>query len=165
MRGILSRKREFVYIIAIMININNVLAQGVWNIYYLPVDSLKGSFIGKEIRLDFKSFSADTLRGNPDWMERKLLSNEDTVTLILDGECRSYKENWKLYPDHGVLREQSLVSIDKKEVEQIKEIFLESVNESSIIIEVAVYDLKGHKRKQKGIVCKCDIKGILIKVD
>lgn len=165
MKGILGRTRIFFCIIICMIYGKVAQSQGRWDIKYSSIDSINSSFIGIEIRIDFKSFKADTLKESPNWMERKLLSNEDTVVLTLDGESRIYKENWKLYPDHGILREQSLISIDKQEKIQIKEVFLVAIADSAFVIEVISYDSMGEKKKQKGIVYKCNIKGILTRGD
>jgi hypothetical protein len=165
MKRILFRKTAVIVIFAILIFNVKVLAQGSWNIKYLPIDSLNGSYVGKEIRIDFKSFSTDTLNESPEWMERKLLSKEDTIKLIANGMCKSYKESWKLYPDHGVLSDQSLVCLDKHEWVQIREIYLVSISDNSIAIDFLAYDSKGLKKKQKSVLCKCDIKGILIKLD
>src|SRR5262245_34731946 len=104
-------------------------AQGAWNINYLPVKSIDSTFIGKEVRLDFRRNSSDTLTGPIKPFEaRKLLSTSDTVKLEIGKDSMRFVETWKIYVDHGVVSEQFLQCIEEGQSEVwIKELYLKSV--------------------------------------
>ncbi len=127
--------------ISIFFLLNSVLfvnAQGVWNMNYFSIDSLNINWIGKEIRLDFKSSNSDTINGSISLLKiRELLFKRDTVILEIDGEKKEYIENWKLYVDHGVLGDQALMDKNKSQV--IKEQFIESINDSTIVVKMNFY--------------------------
>ncbi len=98
-------------IIALIIfNSLHVFSQGAWNLKYFPTDSLDNSFIGKEIRIDLKSSSTDTLLYSKiDAFDiRWLLYRKDTVSIMIEDYPIDFIEEWRIYPDHGVLREQFL---------------------------------------------------------
>src|SRR5687768_1541104 len=87
-------------IVSFVINIKSAFSQGSWDIDYLPIDSINNSFIGKEIRLDFKSNRVDTLDKAIDvFLIRRLLLNKDTISLTIDGKRYKVKENWIFYVD------------------------------------------------------------------
>ncbi len=91
---------------------SNIEAQGSWNIRYHPIDSVNESFIGKEIRIDFKAQASDQI-GDRKINIRRMLGRRDTVSLTIDRVHRRFLENWKIYVDHGSLVEQTLNSVDK----------------------------------------------------
>ena len=141
-----------------------VFSQGGWFIKYLPTDSLNHTYLGKEIRIDFKSSKDDTLRGEIN--ERKLLSKSDTINLEIDGQILKFSEHWRLYIDYGILKDQFLESIENCERKKIvlKEMFLISINDSSLIVEVVEYDSLNQNKKQKIVVDRSIIKGLLMNI-
>lgn len=154
----------------ILLNIycNNLFAQGAWSIKYLPIDSLNLSYIGKEVRLDFKVSVLDSLYGdsNSIYYERILLSKIDTISLNINGNIFWFVEDWLLYPDHGSLRDQKLKYSGKSKKYKksyIKEFFLIDINETSIVFEVYLYlDKRQTLEKHKVKIEKSVIKGFLI---
>jgi hypothetical protein len=160
--------RKLIYISIILTFCSTgVFSQGAWNINYIPMDSLNNSFLGKEIRIDFKSSGKDVVLGKKDdFNVRRLLSKQDTVILDINGQEIKFIEQWRIYVDHGVLREQFLESLDgsSRNKIQIIEIFLESINDSSLTLEVKIYNLKNEfKANQKITVNRTDIKGVLFR--
>lgn len=123
---------------ALMLGITSIgYSQGGWDLYYLPIDSLKTSLIGEEIRLDFKSYDEDTINGIVGLHIRKLLSTKDTVNIIIDGVQQRYYENWVFYVDHGVLSDQFLKEI--KGNTTIIEIILLDYNNSTLTLNMSFY--------------------------
>lgn len=156
-----------VIIIFLMTNATNAYAQGAWDLRYIPFDSLSHAFIGKEIRIDFKATDTDTLLGDVNVLDiRKLLSKEDTISLVIAGKSIKFKESWNLYVDNGVLVEQTLKSneTNENEVIYIKEMNLQTINKTALTIEVAVYSPAGIS-KELIIINKSLIKGILIRIE
>lgn len=122
-------------------------AQGGWDLAYVPVDSIQSNWIGKEIRLDFKSSSSDNISGDVSSFKiRNLLSKRDTVTLVVNGKEAKYIENWELHVDHGILSDQSLSEISEKYL--INEIFIEAVNDSTITVKINFYKPKKCKSEK-----------------
>ena len=162
--------------LSFLVNIRNSFSQGSWDIDYFVIDSLNNSFIGKVIRLDFKSNDADTLDSVVDaFLVRKLLSNKDTITLKIEGKYYSVKENWKVYVDHGSLQDQTLESVDKSVKHRIviKDMVLVSVDDSAIVINAIIHSSETGKRTNKGRrpkecqirVDKTRVKGFLIDLE
>ena len=151
-----------IFIIVMLSCCTKVFSQGGWFIKYLPTDSLNHTYLGKEIRIDFKSSKDDTLRGEIN--ERKLLSKSDTINLEIDGQILKFSEHWRLYIDYGILKDQFLESIENCERKKIvlKEMFLISINDSSLIVEVVVGDPLNQNKKQKIVVDRSIIKGLLM---
>src|SRR5690606_38032213 len=124
-------------------------AQGEWDMKYAPIDSVNNTWIGKEIRIDFKTSQDDVIIGNVSLFEiRKLLSKKDTVTLKVDEREIDFIEDWKFYVDHGVLSDQTLKATSEEQ--SINELFIESVNDSTIIVKMNFY--KPEKCKSSGMV-------------
>jgi hypothetical protein len=119
---------------------SNAVGQGAWNLKYLSLDSLNESFIGKELRIDFKSKVKHKSK-QTDRNIRKIFSKRDTVTLNLSNQAIRFVENWKIYADHGVVSDQTLQSVGGSDSEQlvIKEMFVRAVLKSSITVEVYTY--------------------------
>ncbi len=112
-------------------------SQGAWNLKYTPIDQLGKELVGSEVRIDFKSSINDTLSGVVSPISiRKLLSNNDTVHLTFDHGREIFIENWKLYPDHGVLNEQELVNLNGS---VIREQILESISKNVLTIRVKIF--------------------------
>lgn len=149
-----------------MISSASAFAQGAWDIRYIPFDSLSPALIGKEVRIDFKTSVTDTLHGEVKALEiRKLLSIEDTISLVLAGESIKFKESWKLYVDHGVLGEQTLERVGTTGDERIyiSEMYLVATDATTLILEVVVCNPSG-KSKESITVNKSDVKGFLLRV-
>jgi len=158
-------KKTFFFIVVILTFNTSVYSQGAWDIRYIPFDSLNTSFIGQEIRIDFRATEIDTLQGEVRIFDvRRLLSKRDSICLTIEGNKVLFIENWVLYPDHGLVREQNLVSVEKtkkgKEKTQITNMFLESINDSTLTIVIVLTSVN---QKQKIVINKSDIKGILVK--
>src|SRR5687767_6711279 len=115
----------------------NSFAQGVWNINYVPTSSVDSTFIGKEIRLDFKRNNTDTIAGTVKSLPiRKLLSTTDTIKLEIGKDSMSFVEVWKIYPDHGVVSEQFLQCLEAGQSEVwIKEFYIKSISRLYFTLE------------------------------
>jgi hypothetical protein len=174
MKNLMSYKSFFKNGIICIIAVTSgagAFSQGAWNIKYMSLDSLNTSFIDKEIRIDFKRSNADSLNGEVNVLDiRRLLSVRDTVDLKINDKSQRFVEQWKFYVDHGDLSEQFLETANKSEKEriQIKEMFLKSINDSSLILEVVMYgsfgENKEQRKKQRLIVNKSVIKGLLVNI-
>lgn len=153
-----------------------MFSQGAWNLKYVPVDSVNNSFINKKIRLDFKKTKDDTINGKVSVFDiRRLLSRQDTVSLNIKGQLYNFIENWKIYDDHGVLSEQTLVSINQKKENDktlvIKEIFIVSIDDTILTLKINIYpdsNCKKTKEDKRGeeleiVISKSILKGILLR--
>lgn len=139
-------------------------SQGGWNMKYIPISSIDTTYLGKEIRIDFKANELDTINGEVKILEiRRLLSNRDSVQLSVNGKEINFIEIWRLYVDQGILREQSLESINNNRI-QIKEIVLKSINDLTLTFEISIYDNKCNPSvmKENIIIKKSKIKGFLV---
>lgn len=159
-------RKRIVFIIAILVCSISVYSQGTWDINYISIGALNTSFIGKEIRIDFKASNVDTVSGEVKTLAiRRLLSKKDTVSLIVNNKSVEFIEHWKLHVDHGVLTDQYLESITKevKKKISIKGMFLESINDDSLILQ-AIVCMPNSKRevKERIVISKSVIKGILV---
>ena len=148
-------------------SVTTSFAQGGWDLAYIPINSIDNNWVGKEVRLDFKSSSSDTISGTVSTLKiRGLLSKKDTVKLKIVGEEKEYLEEWKFYVDHGILSEQNLKGIDN--AYYIKELFIESVNDSTITVKASFYNKEECKSQKKVLsdnkiieIDKKIIKGVL----
>jgi|GEM_PF-1468990 len=159
-------RRKIVCSIVILICSISVYSQGAWDINYISLGALSTSFIGKEIRIDFKAFNADTMSGEVKALGiRKLLSTKDTVSLSINDKSVEFIEHWKFYVDHGVLADHYLESVTKEVKKRIyiKGMFLESINDDSLILQAIVCDPNSKSEvKQKMVISKSVIKGLLV---
>lgn len=158
-------------IIVMMVCNIRAFSQGSCDVKYISLDSLNTSFIGKQIRIDFKSSEFDTLQGEVNVLDiRKMLSSRDTVNLEIGNKSIRFTEKWKVYVDHLALSEQCLESVGKHEKQKIriKEMFLESLNDSSVVLRILFSDSpnqnKKQNKKEKMVIKKSAIKGILVNV-
>jgi len=150
----------------LIISTTDAIAQGGWDIKYIPLNLLNSESIDKEVRIDFKTSITDSLRGEVKVLDiRKVLSNEDTVKLALGGEFVMFKESWKIYIDQGILVDQTLERLGNTDDERtyIREMFLVSINETTLTIDVVVHSPSG-KNRETIIVNKSDIRGLLIRI-
>jgi len=130
-----------------VIAFNSVIAfsQGSWNLQYCHLDSLDNSFVDKEIRIDFKSSITDTLpQETIEALDiRWLLYKKDTVTIVIEDHTIEFIEKWRIYPDHGVLNEQLLETMEekgkKRKKMQIRNMILKSINENSLTLKISIY--------------------------
>lgn len=83
----------------------NGFAQGAWNINYLTLDALNESFLGRELRIDFASSGVGKLKYSYGSNVSTIFADCDTVTLRVLGHAMQFVERWKIYADHGVLRD------------------------------------------------------------
>src|SRR5262245_29122634 len=116
-------------------------AQGAWNIKYVPTSSVDSTFIGKEIRFDFKKDVADSIQrdGKP-ISGRNMLSKEDTVKLVIGDDTTRFVEEWKIYADHGVISEQLLQCIEPGQDEVwIKEFYIKSMSRLYFTVEAVIF--------------------------
>ncbi len=152
-------------LIIVLLGSNNaVYSQGAWDIEYSPIQSVNDSLIGKEIRLDFRTNLADTIKGNVSVLSiRNLLSKKgDIVWLNIAEKSIQFIEDWKIHVDYGTIKDQTLISLDKKII--INEMFLKRINDTSIIIEANVMTNRKSPQSNHNEVIKIDkslIKGIL----
>lgn len=137
-----------------------VVAQGAWDLKYLPTDSVNNSFVGKEVRIDFKSKPSERLGRKTNL--RKLLSHSDTVDFMIDGKSRPFLERWKVYVDHGVLADQTLEGLDEGGL-VIREVFIRAINRDFITVQINCYRLNGSaKSVYEVIIAKSQILGVLV---
>src|SRR6185295_8853601 len=126
---------EVMVIILLMIVTTSVYSQSAWDIEYVSTDSLLSALIGQEMRLDFKASVTDTLQGDEDALStRYLLFREDTICLILGGQSEKFKERWIIYPDWGIIKDQTLEKIDSITDGRvyIREMYLVSINDTTL---------------------------------
>jgi hypothetical protein len=146
----------------------NAFSQGSWDVKYVSLDALNTSFIGKEIRIDFKASGSDTLHGEVSSLRiRKLLSKSDTVNLNINNKPVQFIERWKFYVDDGTLKDQVLESVDKDEKKKIriKEMFLESINDDSLVLQAMVCGPNSKsEEKQRIVISKSLVKGLLVSI-
>ena len=110
----LCRKKIACSIVILICSIS-AYSQGAWDINYISLGALNTSFIGKEIRIDFKASNVDTVNGEVKALAiRKLLSTKDTVSLSINNKSVRFIEHWKFYVDHGALADQYLESLTKE---------------------------------------------------
>lgn len=155
-----------------MTSVTSVFSQGAWNIKYVSIDSLDSASIGKELRIDFKSFISDTLKApvKNGFEVRKLLgAKRDTITLDLDGQFMQFVENWKLYVDQGSISDQILEEVENtaKQKVFIREMYLVSMDERTLTLEVIVHKSLGEKKEQNKktiIINKSIVKGVLLEI-
>jgi hypothetical protein len=155
----------------------SLFSQGAWDLKYISIDSLNSSFINKEVRLDFKTSKDKPINGKVSVFDiRKLLSKQDTVNLDIKGRLYKFIENWKTYVDHGVLTEQTLVSVnqeqenDKKLV--IREMFVVSIDNSTLTLKISIYPASSCKKTKEDkkseeleiVISKSILKGVLLRV-
>jgi hypothetical protein len=138
-------------------------SQGAWNIKYVPTSAVDSTFIGKEIRLDFKRNNTDTITGPVKSLPvRKLLSTTDTVKLEIGKDSMSFVEVWKIYPDHGVVSEQYLQCLEAGQSEVwIKEFYIKSISRLYFTLEAVIYRASSQEKRQVWIP-KARVKGVLI---
>jgi len=152
------------FVLILLFN-SNLIAQGGWDLVYVPVKSINSSFIGKEIRIDFKSSDKDSINGEVDVFSiRRLLSIKDTFKINLSDKPVVFTEEWKLHVDHGILKEQCLISVGKQPGYKICEIFIRAIDESSLSLDVMVCQPNGEKREEKIVLNRIDIKGVLMRI-
>ncbi|UZR99283.1 hypothetical protein [Chondrinema litorale] len=139
-------------------------SQGGWDIVYIPIDSIDSTYLLKEIRIDFKSNENDTVY-NYHGPIVLLISGRDTINLNIDGEAISFIEEWKIYDDEALLREQYLISThpdDQQKYIEIKEMELKQIKADYIFVTAKIHE--GNREKSTKIKIQKDlIKGILIK--
>ena len=138
-------------------------AQGAWNIHYLPTRSIDSTFIGKEVRLDFKRNNSDTIAGPVKSLDiRGLLSTKDTVKLEIGKDSMRFVETWKIYVDHGVVSEQFLQCLEEGQSEVwIKELYLKSVTRLFFTFDAVIFRERSQEKRQIWIP-KSKVKGVLI---
>ena len=140
-------------------------AQGAWNINYIPTRSIDSTFIGKEVRLDFKRNSSDTLSGPVKSLGiRNLLSTKDTVKLEIGKDSMRFVEVWKIHVDHGVVSEQFLQCLEEGQSEVwIRELYLKSVTRLFFTFDAVIFRERSQEKRQIWIP-KAKVKGVLVAV-
>ena len=138
-------------------------AQGAWNINYIPTRSIDSTYIGKEVRLDFKRNSSDTISGIVKSLDiRGLLSTKDTIKLEIGKDSMRFVEVWKIYVDHGVVSEQFLQCLEEGQSEVwIKELYLKSVTRLFFTFDAVIFRERSQEKRQIWIP-KAKVKGVLI---
>lgn len=142
-------------------------SQGGWDLGYVPLDSINESWINKEVRIDFKSTNDDEIKGIVNTFAiRKLLSSKDTITLNIGDSSVKFIEDWKVYVDQGLLKNQYLKSIEAKEC-LIDKIIIEELNNTTIVVKLNFLNLNKCKYDcaSSVVISKFLIKGFLYKKD
>lgn len=135
------------------------MSQGVWDIAYIPVDSMPRMKAGTTVRIDFKS-PVHTKRVNS---IRSLLQYRDTISIQLDGQRMVFQEHWKLYADHGVLTDQFLTNVNHPNKIIIRQVTLRSCTPGEARFDLSVYQGDSHTPIVYTVaIDKSRIAGILI---
>ncbi|MCT4561483.1 MAG: hypothetical protein N4A41_08905 [Crocinitomicaceae bacterium] len=80
--------------------------QGGWDIGYVDIDSVGNEYIGQDVKIDFLK-APETQSVNP--LEiRKIISNEDSAFIEINGKKIQLKERRNIYDDWGFYDEQYL---------------------------------------------------------
>lgn len=108
---------------------NNTFAQGSVDIEYFSIDSINSSFIGKEIRIDFKSLEKSEA-DQPKIAKSALFG--DTFSLEINNKKTVFIEKWVFYIDEKRLKDQSFRSRNLHSDIQIHEMTIEHMNDTSI---------------------------------
>lgn len=142
---------------------NSAFSQGGWDIKYVPTSMVDKTFVGMEIRIDFKDSINDNLCKEKvsKLKVRRLLFSESTVNLVVLGESLTFKEDWNLYVDQGFLKDQFLVDTSNPS-RKINQIYIEDFNKDSFYLR-ATYNIDETEKNINFKVKKKLIKGILIK--
>jgi hypothetical protein len=157
--------KKLIYLALIVTYSPLAFSQGAWNISYLSIHVVDSSLVGKDVRIDFKASDADSVHDSVSGLEiRKLLATKDTVSLTLNNKPIKFMEHWQLYVDHGVLADQYVEGISTNKTEKIylKEMILESINQDTLTILATVYGTNNSKYKQKIVVPRSIVKGLLV---
>lgn len=164
-------KRNCLFLICILLHYCTIgFCQGSWNIKYVPINNVDSFLIGKEVRIDFKKSSKDNFEGKFKTLNiRELLMINDSIKINFQDKLMNFREDWKIFADHGVLKDQSLILFPKKSI-LIKEMFLIGINKNYINVNCYIYEAG---LSQKSIIYKktekilefniSEVKGILIK--
>lgn len=149
--------------IAFIMLFNLVYSQGGWDLKYIPISLVDKSFIGKEIRIDFKDSINDEIHEQKisKFKIRNLLSHESTIDLFILEESLEFKESWNLYVDQGFLNEQFLIN-SLNPSHKIHQIYIENLDEDSFYLR-ANYNINGTEKIISLNIKKKLIKGILTK--
>ncbi len=120
----------------------NAFAQGSVDMEYVAIDSVNQSFIGKEIRINFKSSEEKEANstGIPAFYSARI-SRRDTFSLKIKSESIIFIERWINYIDGASLREQSFRSLYLNNPIQVYEMILEHIDTNSIHVSAIIYDL------------------------
>lgn len=143
----------------------NSYCQGSWNIQYVPTDNIDSSMIDKEIRLDFRKSSKDTLESKTErsYKVRNLLAQEDTIRLEILGEEIRFLEKWRLYADQGHVQDQYLESLDGFDYKgvTIKKMILKKISNNVIYVDADVFK-DGQSHTLEIVIGRGIIKGLLV---
>ena len=169
----LISKNKLIILFVLVVNSFSVFAQGGCNIKYIPIDLLNTNLISKEIRLDFKSTDLDVIKETPNIFEiRRLLSTKDTITINVGKKNIAFIENWELRVDECILSKQTLNGVCRKNKKQIREVFLVSYDDKSLVLKIRLYKQNksnsktATKYKEETVsVLKSKIKGVITLVD
>ena len=119
--------------------------QGGWDIGYIYIDSLNSSGIGKDVKLDFigelnSDASALSFRG--------FISNEDTITLVVDEEEIELIEKRNIQVDWGFYDELYLecTGYSSNQLLRIYHTIIEEINENSVKCRLYI-EISGKNRK------------------
>lgn len=155
--------KKFIMIFFFSLALSSSWAQGQWDVYYLPIDLLDERWIGKEIRVDFRS-SSDTIN-LPD---RKAMffysiSRKDLVSIEINHRKIIFKEDWVNYGDHCVLYDQTLKDTNGKYL--IRETFIKDITANNVKVLMHLYSLdKEFIGKISQDFNKCQILGFFYRI-
>ena len=137
-------------------------SQGGWDINYLPINVVDESYIGREIRVDFRQSLGDILNDNTvsKLKIRELLYRQDSITLKIRDVEMVFTEKWLLYPDQGLMRDQYLVS-ETLPTRRITKVILKKVSHEELCVEM-ILSVEGEDSSFMIRLDKDLIKGILI---
>jgi len=137
-------KNKLLFLLIYFIS-TQVYSQGSWDIKYISFTPSLKRLVKNEIRIDFKSSPNDKLPEK--YTIRSLLYKKDTIEIKINNHYVKFVGHWKIYPDQGVIREQSLISLEEYNgfYIRIKEIFVQSFDKHTLTVEMNLY----HSRKNK----------------
>lgn len=162
----LLRKICFLQLFILLALTEMVYAQGGWNINYGPLNMVDSSFIGKEVRFDFKQSGIDTLLSSTisKINVRELLHRQDSVELNVAGKKINFIERWEFYSDQGFVQDQYLESFGSSGTTpfKIEKMILKKISNKFIYVE-ADFIQDGNILKVEIELSKKVIKGVLVK--
>ncbi|MCE7991646.1 MAG: hypothetical protein HEP71_06690 [Roseivirga sp.] len=150
------------------------LAQGGWDIGYIPIDSIKPTDIGKDIKLDFRAAS-DTTSRVPDFLIN-FVGKEDTATIMLDNKEIELVEKREIHVDWGFYDEQYLecLNYSHNRVLRVYHSVIEMIKSDSLLVrlymETYYKDNRGRisdipNRFSKSVwIPKKELNGVMIKM-
>jgi hypothetical protein len=143
------------------------LAQGSWNIGYLPVDSISRLHLGRMVKIDFRSFVYyEHVDKRP---VRSYVGTRDTGSLSIDTTLLRFAEIRKIYVDNGNYDDQYLLCLTPRYAGlRIDEAEILEVTQQTIVFRMELVNgdigsAKAEKISKLVQIRKVDLDGVMYK--